>query len=54
MRCQKDHTNMERMVEHGNEEIAYHQYHQFLSESKWDYVEVNNKTAFHANNLMRK
>lgn len=54
MRCQKDHTNMERMVEHGNEEIAYHQYHQFLSESRWDYVEVNNKTAFHANNLMRK
>lgn len=54
LRCQKDHTNMERMVEHGNEEIAYHQYHQFLSESKWDYVEVNNKTALHANNLMLK
>jgi len=24
MRCQKDHTTMERMVEHGNEEVAYH------------------------------
>jgi SRSO17 transposase len=54
MRCQKDHTTMERMAEHGNEEIAYHHYHQFLSESKWDYVGVNDKTAFHATNLMRK
>jgi SRSO17 transposase len=54
MRCQNDHTNMERMVGPGNEEVTCHQYHQFLSESKWDYAELNNKTAFHANNLMRK
>lgn len=54
LRCEKNHTNMERMVEHDKEEIAYHQYHQFLSESKWDYRDVNNKTAIHANDLMIK
>lgn len=54
MKCQKNHTNIERMVEQGEEELAYHQYHQFLSESTWDSVEVNNKTALKAHILMAK
>jgi len=33
MKCEKNHTNMERMVEQVPEQ-AYHQYHNFLSESK--------------------
>lgn len=54
MRCEKNHTNMERMVEQIGEEFAYHQYHQFLSESPWDYVDVINKTAVKASELMAK
>src|SRR5665647_1611362 len=44
LKCEKNHTNMERMVEQVPDQ-AYHQYHNFLSESKWDYQLVNNKTA---------
>lgn len=54
LRCEKNHTNMERMVELGNEELAYHQYHQFLSESPWDFVDVGNKVAIKASDLMLK
>jgi len=42
---------MERMVEQVPEQ-AYHQYHNFLSESKWDYQEVNNRTALEASALI--
>lgn len=51
MRCEKNHTNMERMVEQVPEQ-AYHQYHNFLSESVWDYKEVNKQTALEASALM--
>ena len=44
LKCEKNHTNMERMVEQFPEQ-AYHQYHNFLSESKWNYQQVNNTTA---------
>lgn len=47
MKCEKNHTNMERMVEQVPEQ-AYHQYYNFLSESKWDYKEVNKQTALEA------
>jgi len=50
-KCQKNHTNLERMVEEVPEQ-AYHQYHNFLSESKWDYEQVNNKTALEASVLL--
>ncbi len=42
---------MERMVEQVPEQ-AYHQYHNFLSESVWDYKEVNKQTALDASALM--
>ncbi len=42
---------MERMVEQVPEQ-AYHQYHNFLSESVWDYKEVNKQTALEASALM--
>ena len=51
MKCEKNHTNMERMVEQVPEQ-AYHQYHNFLSESKWDYQQVNDRTAQEASILM--
>ena len=51
MKCEKNHTNMERMVEQVPEQ-AYHQYHNFLSESKWDYQEVNDRTALEASALI--
>lgn len=51
MRCEKNHTNMERMVKQVPEQ-AYHQYHNFLSESVWDYNEVNKQTALEASALM--
>lgn len=55
MRCEKNHTNMERMVEHDiDSEIAYHQYHHFLSESKWDFLEVNESTMLQTNALMEQ
>jgi SRSO17 transposase len=44
LKCEKNHTNMERMVE-AIPEQEYHQYHHFLSESKWDYAAVNRQTA---------
>lgn len=53
MKCEKSHTNMERMVEQVPEQ-AYHQYHQFLSESKWDYKAVNKQTASEASSVMEK
>lgn len=42
---------MERMVEQVPDQ-AYHQYHNFISESKWDHQAVNNKTAIEASALM--
>jgi len=51
MKCEKNHTNMERMVEQVPEQ-AYHQYHNFLSESKWDYKAVNQQTALNVSVLM--
>jgi len=51
MKCEKNHTNMERMVEQVPEQ-AYHQYHNFLSESKWDYKAVNKQTALNVSVLM--
>jgi len=51
MKCEKNHTNMERMVEQVPEQ-AYHQYHNFLSESKWDYKAVNKQTALDVSVLM--
>ena len=52
MKCEKNHTNMERMVEQVPEQ-AYHQYHNFLSESKWDYEAVNKQTALDVSVLMK-
>lgn len=51
LKCEKNHTNMERMVEQVPEQ-AYHQYHNFLSESKWDYQQVNNTTALETSALL--
>jgi SRSO17 transposase len=51
MKCEKTHTNMERMVEQVPEP-AYHQYYNFLSESEWDYKEVNKRTATEVSVLM--
>ncbi|MFK7982100.1 MAG: IS701 family transposase [Saprospiraceae bacterium] len=51
MKCEKNHTNIERMVEQIPEK-AYHQYHNFLSESKWDHTAVNNQTALKTSALM--
>jgi SRSO17 transposase len=51
LKCDKDHTNMERMVEQVPE-LAYHQYHNFLSESKWSSQDVNNTTALETSALM--
>ena len=44
---------MECMVEQVPEQ-AYHQYHNFLSESKWDYKLVNDRTALETSNLLEK
>ena len=51
MKCEKNHTNIERMVEQVPEQ-AYHQYYNFLSESKWDYKAVNKQTALNVSVLM--
>jgi len=51
LKCEKNHTNMERMVEQVPDQ-AYHQYHNFLSESKWDYLPVNNTTALETSALL--
>lgn len=53
LKCEKNHTNIERMVEE-IPEMAYHKYHNFLSESKWDYKKVNNLTALKASALMQQ
>lgn len=53
LKCEKNHTNMERMVEQVPDQ-AYHQYHNFISESKWDHNQVNNKTALEASALMER
>lgn len=44
LKCEKNQTNIERMVE-TIPELEYHQYHHFLSESNWDYAAVNKRTA---------
>lgn len=55
LRCEKSHTNMERMVEQDKDsEIAYHQYHHFLSESIWDFKSVNESTMLQTNDLMEQ
>lgn len=51
LKCEKNHTNMERMAEQVPEQ-AYHQYHNFLSESKWDYQQVNNTTTLETSALL--
>lgn len=51
LKCEKNHTNMERMVEQVPEQ-AYHQYHNFLSESKWDSRQVNDQTALKTSVLL--
>jgi SRSO17 transposase len=53
MKCEKNHTNMERMVEQVQDR-AYHQYYNFLSESKWDYKAVNQCTALEASAIMEQ
>jgi len=53
LKCEKNHTNMERLVEQFPEQ-AYHQYHNFLSESKWDYKLVNDRTALETSDLLEK
>ena len=53
LKCEKNHINMECMVEQVPEQ-AYHQYHNFLSESKWDYKLVNDRTALETSNLLEK
>lgn len=53
LRCEKNHTNMERMVEQDiDSEIEYHQYYHFLSESKWDYQSVNECTMLQTSEIM--
>ena len=52
MQCEKNHTNIERMVEQ-NTNQSYHQYYNFLSDSKWDYKAVNNQTGLEASDLMQ-
>lgn len=55
LRCEKNHTNMERMVEHDiDSEIEYHQYYHFLSESKWDYQSVNECTMLQTSEIMEQ
>lgn len=44
---------MERMVEEVPD-LAYHQYHNFISESKWDWKEVNRQTALDASSIMQE
>lgn len=51
MKCEKNHTNIERMVEQVPEQ-AYHQYHNFISESKWNFKEVNDRTALESSALI--
>lgn len=53
LRCEKNHTNMERMVEKDGKE-DYHRYYHFLSESKWDWQAVNRQTAQSAFDLFQK
>lgn len=53
LQCEKNHTNMERMVE--KDSLAnYNQYYHFLSESKWDYKSVNEFTMLQVNDLMEQ
>lgn len=53
MRCEKNHTNMERMVEFDMDSPnEYHHYHHFISESDWDYKSVNESTILQTNQLM--
>ena len=53
LKCEKSHTNMERMVEKDSQ-ANYHQYYHFLSESKWDYQSVNKCTMLQVNDLMEQ
>jgi SRSO17 transposase len=55
LRCEKSHTNMERMVEQDiDNETEYHQYYHFLSESKWDFQSVNECTMLQTSDLMEQ
>jgi hypothetical protein len=53
LKCEKNHTNIERMVEQVPEQ-AYHLYHNFLSESNWDYQQENNTTIKSINQQNQK
>jgi len=51
MRCEKNHTNMERMSEFDTHN-DYHRYYHFLSESPWDAFQVNRITAQEASRVL--
>jgi len=51
MRCEKNHTNMERMSEF-DDKNDYHRYYHFLSESQWSWSEVNRITALNASLML--
>ena len=53
MRCEKNHTNMERMTEF-DDHNDYHRYYHFLSESKWSWSEVNRITACNASLVLNE
>lgn len=55
MKCEKSHTNMERINEHDiDSQTEYHQYYHFLSESKWDYQSVNDCTMLQTSDLLEQ
>ena len=53
MRCEKNHTSMERMTEF-DDQNDYHRYYHFLSESKWSWNEVNRITACNASLVLNE
>ena len=53
MRCEKNHTKMERMSKKVSKN-DYNRYHHFLSESEWDWSEVNRITAINAFEVMHE
>jgi SRSO17 transposase len=55
MKCEKSHTNMERIVEHDiDSSTEYHHYYHFLSESKWDYQYINECTMLQTSELLEQ
>ena len=53
MRCEKNHTNMERMSEF-DQENDYHRYYHLLSESKWSWSDVNRITSINASIVLNE